>query len=139
MNSCRRVLIPRKTTVCRKYFGHDCRLRGIKNSEKLAREDLIISFLRSESSALENNFNNNTDDDDTYNGKTKGKISDIRMMLSRLGNIVTNNNRKKVRKKLYAREKKEILSDLVELVRTLDKKEYKHRLLQNKRHRKFIP
>ena len=113
-------------------------MRRIKNSEKLARENLIISFLRSESSALENNFNNNTDDDDTYNGKTKGKISDIRMMLSRLGNIVTNNNRKKVRKKLYERGKKENLSDLVELVRTLDKKEYKHRLLRNKRHRKFI-
>ena len=132
------MLFPRKTTVCPKYFRHDCRLRRIKNSEKLARENLIISFLRSESSALENNFNNNTDDDDTYNGKTKGKISDIRMMLSRLGNIVTNNNRKKVRKKLYERGKKENLSDLVELVRTLDKKEYKHRLLRNKRHRKFI-
>ena len=78
-------------------------------------------------------FNNNTNDD-----KIRCKISDIRMMLSRLGNIVTNNNRKKVRKKLYERGKKENLSDLVELVRTLDKKEYKHRLLRNKRHRKFI-
>ena len=41
-------------------------------------------------------FNNNTDDDDddTYDGKIRGKISDIRMILSRLGNTVTNKDRK---------------------------------------------
>ena len=53
------------------------------------------------------------------------------MMLSTLGNIVTNNNRKKIAKELYEREKKENLSDkekednynhLVELKKTLDKK-----------------
>ena len=41
------------------------------------RGDLIISLLRSESNALENNFNNNnnnTDDDDTYDGKIRSKI-----------------------------------------------------------------
>ena len=32
-------------------------------------------------------------------------------MLSTLGNIVTNNNRKKIAKELYEREKKENLSD----------------------------
>ena len=84
-------------------------------------------------------FNNNTDDDDdddTYDGKIRGKISDIRMILSRLGNTVTNNDRKKIKKELYEIEKKENLSDkekekiyddLVELVKTLDKKEkYKY-------------
>ena len=60
------------------------RLRGTKNREKLTREDLIISLLKSESSALENNFNNNTDDDDTYGDKIRDKISDIRMIHSRL-------------------------------------------------------
>ena len=80
-------------------------------------------------------FNNNTNDD-TYDDKIRGKISDIRMILSRLGNIVTNNDRKKIKRKLYEIEKKENLSDkekekiyddLVELVRTLDKKkEYKY-------------
>ena len=55
-------------------------------------------------------FNNNNtddddddddfDDDDTYAGKIRGKISDIRMMLSKLGNTVTNNDWKKIRKKL---------------------------------------
>ena len=60
-------------------------------------EDLIISFLKSEISALENNFmkhfNMNTNDD-TYDDKIRGKISDIRMILSRLGNTVTNKDRK---------------------------------------------
>ena len=60
-------------------------------------------------------FNNNTDDDDddydTYDGKKRGKISDIRMMLSRLGNILTKNDRKKIKKKLYEIKKKKNLSN----------------------------
>ena len=65
------------------------RLRRIKNRDKLTKEGLIISLLKSESSDAERNymkhFNNNTDDDDddTYDGKIRGKISDIRMMLSK--------------------------------------------------------
>ena len=79
-----------------------------------------------------NDYNNNTNDD-----KIRSKISNIRMILSRLGNTVTNTDRKKVRRKLYEKEKKENLSDkekekiyddLVELVNTLNKKEtYKYR------------
>ena len=120
-------------------------MRRIKNRDKLTKEGLIISLLKSESSDAELNhikhFNNNNtddddDDDDTYDGKIRGKISDIRMILSRLGNIVTKNDRKKIKKELYEIEKKENLSDkekekiyddLVELVKTLDKKEkYKY-------------
>ena len=58
------------------------------------------------------------------------------MILSRLGNIVTNKDRKKITKELYEIEKKENFSDkekeeiydhLVELVNTLNKKEkYKY-------------
>ena len=71
-------------------------------------------------------FNNNTNDD-----KIRAKISDIRMILSRLGNTVANDDRKKVRRKLYEigkkenlsdKEKEKIYDDFVELVRTLDKK-----------------
>ena len=51
-------------------------------------------------------FNNNTDDDDTYDGKIRDKISDIRMILSRLGNMVANNDRKKIKKELYEIENK---------------------------------
>ena len=47
-----------------------------------------------------NHYNINTNDDnnsnyDTYDGKTRDKISYIRMILSRLGNTITNNDRKK--------------------------------------------
>ena len=81
------------------------RLRRIKNIDKLTKEDLVLTLLKSESSALERNymkqFNNNTDDDDndTYDGKIRGKISDINMILSRLGNTITNNDRKKIKKR----------------------------------------
>ena len=91
------------------------RLRRIKNRDKLTKEGLIISLLKSESSEAERNymkhFNNDTDDDDTYDDKIRGKISDIRMILSRLGNAVTNNDRKKIKRKLYEIEKMENLSD----------------------------
>ena len=86
------------------------RLRRIKNRDKLTKEGLIISLLKSESSDAERNymkrFNNNTDDDDTYDGKIRDKISDIRMILSRLGNTVNNNDRKRITKEIYEIEKK---------------------------------
>ena len=88
-------------------------MRKIKNRDKLKKEGLIISLLKSESSDAECNymkhFNNNTNDDnDTYDDKIRDKISDIRMILSRLENTVTNNDRKKIKKKLYETEKREI-------------------------------
>ena len=59
-------------------------------------------------------FNNKTNDDtnnnNTNDDKIRGQISDIRMILSRLGNTVTNNDRKKVRRKLYEIEKQGNLS-----------------------------
>ena len=64
------------------------------------------------------------------------KKSDTRMILSRLGNTIINNNRKKIKKELYEIENKKNLSDkekeknydnLVELVNKLNKKEkYKY-------------
>ena len=112
------------------------RLRRTKNRKKLTKEELIIALLKSESSAAERDFeklfhNNNTDDDDTYNDKIRDEISDIRMILSRLGNIVTSKDRKRIKKELYETEKKKNLFDkekeeiydrLVKLVKTLDKK-----------------
>ena len=71
-----------------------------------------------------------------YDDKRKGKKNDIRIILSRLGNIVTKTDRKKINKELNEIEKKQNLSDkkkeetynhLVELVNTFDKKEeYEH-------------
>ena len=84
------------------------------NREKSTKEDLIISLLKSESSALENNyikhFHDNTDDD-TYNDKIRVKISDIRILLSRSKNVVTNKDRMKIKKELYETEKNKNLSD----------------------------
>ena len=115
-------------------------LRRIRNIGNLTKEDLIIALLKSVNSTAEHNFekpfDNNTVDDDTNDGKIRGKISVIRMILSRLGNTVANNDRNKINKKLYETEKKKTLSDkekekiydnLVELVRIIDKKgEYKY-------------
>ena len=93
------------------------------------KEDLIISLL------LERNymkhFNNNNNNNNNNNEKIRGKISDIRIILSRLGNIVEINDRKKIKKELYEIEKKKNLSNrekekiydhLIELVNTSIKK-----------------
>ena len=90
-------------------------MRRIKNRDKLTKEDLIITLLKSANSAAERNymkhFNNNNTDDDTYDDKIRGKISDINIILSRLGNIVTKTDRKKIKKELYEKEEKQNLSD----------------------------
>ena len=79
-------------------------MRRIKNREKLTKEDLVLTLLKSESSALERNYmkhlNNNIDDNDTYDHKIRGKISDINMILNRLGSTITNNDKKKIKKEL---------------------------------------
>ena len=75
-------------------------------------------------------FNNNTNED-TYSDKIRGKLSGIDMILSRLGNIVTNTDGKEItqlfeiknKKKPSDEEKEEIYNHLVELVKTLNKKE----------------
>ena len=109
-------------------------MRRIKNYDNLTKEDLIFSLLKSESNPAERNymeyFNNSTNDE------IKSKINDIRLILSRLGNIVTKNDRKKIKKDLYEIEKRQNLSDnekekiydrLVKLANALDKKEeHKH-------------
>ena len=108
------------------------KLRRIKNRNKLEKEDLIISLLKSQSSNAERSYmkhlsnntnvdnnndtnddsNNNTNDDndDIYDGKIRDKISDIRMILSRLGNTITSNSRKKIKKELHEIENKKNLT-----------------------------
>ena len=44
-------------------------------------------------------FNNSTSDD-TYDDEIKSKINDIRLILSRLGNIVTKNIERKLKRAL---------------------------------------
>ena len=80
----------------------------IKISDNLTKVDLIISLLRSENNPVERNhmkrFNNSTNDD-SYDDNIKAEINDIRVMLSRLGHIVTKNDKKKIKKELYKIEK----------------------------------
>ena len=45
---------------------------------------------------VDNNTTNVDTNDDNYDGKIRDKISDIRMILSRLGDIVTKNDREKI-------------------------------------------
>ena len=82
-------------------------MRSNNNIKKLTKEELIITLLKSESSVAESNFdklfnNNNNDNtnDDTYDDKIRDKIRDINTIFSRLGNIVTNKYRKKIKKEL---------------------------------------
>ena len=105
------------------------RLRRIKSSENLPNEELLTALLKSERSTTERNFKklfNNNINDDTYDDEIRGKISDINMILSRLGNIVTKNDRRKIKKEFYEienkknlseKEKEEIYDHLVKLVK----------------------
>ena len=97
-------------------------MRRIKNYDNLIKEDLIISLLKSESNPLECNYMryfNNSTSANTNDDKIKGKITDISIIPSRLGNIVSTNDKKKIKEEIY--------DHLVKLVNTLNKKEeYKH-------------
>ena len=91
-------------------------------------------MLRSEKNIFEDNYikyiSNNTTDE------LGSKINNIRIILARLGNIITKNERDKIRKELYKIEKKQKPTKtqkeryyryLIELANTLNKKEeYKH-------------
>ena len=78
------------------------RLRRINNFIKLTKEDLILTLSKSESNALENN-NNNSNNNNTNNDNNK--ISYIRIVLRRLGNTITNKDRKKIKKEVYEMQK----------------------------------
>ena len=109
-------------------------LRRIKNYDQLSKEDLIYTLLRSGSDTIESNYEkyitNNTNDE------IKAKINSIRIILARLGNTVTKNERNKIRKDLYKIEKKQKLTKiqkervyryLTQLANAFNKREeYKH-------------
>ena len=88
-------------------------MRRIKNRGKLNKKGLITSILKSEGSNAERNYmkhfntnvnNDNVDhyvNDDTYDSKIRDKISDIRAILSRLGDIVTKDDNVKIKNELY--------------------------------------
>ena len=122
-------------------------MRGIKNRGKLKKEDILKSVgsnvernymkhfnintnVNNNNTVSNNNDVNDNTNDDTYDGKIRDKISDISVILSRLGNIVTKHDRDKTKKELYEIENKKNLSDeekekiydnLVKLVNKLNK------------------
>ena len=55
-------------------------------------------------------FNNSTSDD-TYDDEIKCNINDFRLILSGLGNVVTKQYRKEIKKELYETENKQNLLD----------------------------
>ena len=73
-------------------------MRGFKKLDDLTKEDLIFRLSKSEGNPIESSymkyFNNSTSD------KIKRKINDIRLILSRLENIVTKRYRKEIKKEL---------------------------------------
>ena len=66
------------------------KIRRIKTCEEMSKEELLISLLKSKQSIAEL-FNNNLDDD---------KVSDIRRILNRLRDILSNRYRKEIKKNL---------------------------------------
>ena len=125
-------------------------MRRIKNRSKLKQEGLSISILKSEGSNAERSYmkhfninanvknntnvsNNNDANNNANDDGIRGKKSNIRTIIRRLGNTITKNDRKKIKKQLHEKENKKNLSDekeekiyddLVELLRALDKKIY---------------
>ena len=87
------------------------KLRKIKNSSKLKKESLIANILKSESSNAERNYMKNFNINTNVDNTNDSKISDVRMILSRLGNTITKKDKKKIKKELYELENKNNLSD----------------------------
>ena len=96
----------------------------------MSKEDLIYTLLRSEKNILEDNYmkyvNNNTDNE------LHAKINNARVMASKLGNILTKEERNVIRKELYKLQNKKRFTKtqrerayvyLIELVNTLNNKE----------------
>ena len=79
------------------------KIRRIKNYEKMTKEELIISLLKSKQSIAELFNNNNLYDNE---------ISDIRRILSKLRDILTKKNRKEIKVKLYEIEHQRNTSEI---------------------------
>ena len=122
----------RKVTKLQKMSLDDLKkiaiLRKIKKNDKLSREDLVYTLLRSQRDLTASNFEKYITND--TNDEIKGKINNIIITLSRLGNIVIKNERKKIKKDLYEIEKKRLTKTqkertygyLIELANVLIKK-----------------
>ena len=103
------------------------KIRRIKNYEEMAKEEFIISLLKSKQN-IDELFDNNNNNNNLYGNK----ISDIRRILSRLRDILPKKDRKEIKDNLYKIEHQRNLSEeekeendeyLRKLVRILNNKE----------------
>ena len=109
-------------------------MKTLIRHHNLSKEDPIYTLLKSEKNLLEDNYMNyiNIVTDD----RIKGKINNIRLALIKLGNILTENDRERIKEELYVTEKRQNLPNaqkdriynyLIEIATALDKTEaYKY-------------
>ena len=109
------------------------KMRKINNYNDMSREELISILLRSKKAPQKDNYlkylNNAT------NSELKKRINDVSILTAKLGNILTNKQRKTIRKELdelenkkHTKTKKErAIAYLIKLKTTLNKKQkYRH-------------
>ena len=88
------------------------KIKRIKNYEEMKKKELIISLIKSKQSIAEIfNNNNNNNQDNNNNNLYDNKTNDIRRILSRLKDILSKTNRKKIKDKLYKIEHQRNLSE----------------------------
>ena len=109
------------------------KLREIKNYNNLTREDLIYTLLRSEGAPQENNYLRYLDN--ALNSELKKRINNARVLTAKLGNILTNKEKKTIGDDLYRlestkhtkTERERAIAYLIKLTRDLrNKQKYHH-------------
>ena len=98
----------------------------------MTREDLIYTLLRSEEATQENNYLRYLDN--TLNREFEKRINNARVLTAKLGNILTNKQRKTIRDELYRLEDKKLtntereraIAYLINLTRDLENKQKYH-------------
>ena len=108
------------------------KLREIKNYNNLTREDLIYTLLRSEEAPQENNYLRYLDN--ILNSELEKSINNARVLTAKLGNILTNKERKTIRDELYRledaklknTERERAIAYLINLTRDLENKQKYH-------------
>ena len=109
------------------------KLREIKNYNNLTREDLICVLFRLAEAPQEDNYLQYLDN--TTDSELKKRINFARILSAKLGNILTNKERKAIRGKLYKLEDKKLTkaerqrkrnSPSINLTRSLEDKQKYH-------------
>ena len=104
------------------------KLREINNYSDMSREELIYTLLRSEKAPEEDNYLNYLSN--STNSNLKRRINDARILTAKLGNVLTNKQRKTIQKELYDLENKKntkittekAITHLIKLKNTLESK-----------------